>query len=156
MTIRERFELVDYARDTQPADFAREVGSGLGSNPKTLPCRFFYDQHGSLLFDAITRLPEYYLTSVELEILQRCAPELARCFPGPLELVELGSGSATKTRILIRAFLQERGTLRYIPLYARGEMPTVMASLMLLIPNSPGFRVARPMRTMYSRSRSSM
>ena len=89
--------------------------AGLTASPKTLPPKYFYDERGSMLFDEITRLPEYYLTRAETSILgQRAAEiaELSRCE----SLVELGSGTSAKTGLLLRALL-DRGTLReFIPL----------------------------------------
>lgn len=96
------------------AAFARDVRTGLGSSPKRLPCFYFYDDEGSRLFEAICDLPEYYLTRAEREILQMRAAELASRFPDPITLVELGSGSAAKTRLLIDAFIRRHEALRYV------------------------------------------
>src|SRR5262249_41149608 len=82
---------------------------------KRLHCRYFYDAEGSRLFEEICALPEYYLTRTERRILRERAAEIARGFPGPVALVELGSGSAVKTRLLIEALLAEHGALRYVP-----------------------------------------
>ena len=85
------------------ADFARAVGAGLSSHPKSLPWPFFYDDEGSRLFEAICELPEYYLTRTEDEILRRSASEMVAALPAGREdgpeptIVELGSGSAVKT-----------------------------------------------------------
>jgi L-histidine N-alpha-methyltransferase len=91
-----------------------DVRAGLTATPKTLPPKYFYDARGSELFDDITRLPEYYLTRAETSILQRHAADIAeraRCE----SLVELGSGTSAKTRLLLRALL-ERGALRqFVP-----------------------------------------
>ncbi len=91
-----------------------DVRAGLTAVPKTLPPKYFYDARGSELFDEITRLPEYYLTRAETSILQRhCADiaALSRCE----SLVELGSGTSAKTRLLLRALL-DGGTLReFVP-----------------------------------------
>jgi L-histidine Nalpha-methyltransferase len=91
-----------------------DVRAGLSATPKTLPPKYFYDARGSELFDEITRLPEYYLTRAETAILQRYAGEIAeqsRCE----SLVELGSGTSAKTRLLLRALL-DGGTLReFVP-----------------------------------------
>lgn len=82
-------------------DFRRAVLEGLSQEQKRLPCRFFYDARGSELFEEITRLDEYYPTRTEAKILQQCAPEIAsRTEPGTM-LVEFGSGSSTKTEILL-------------------------------------------------------
>jgi L-histidine Nalpha-methyltransferase len=91
-----------------------DVRAGLTAVPKTLPPKYFYDARGSELFDEITRLPEYYLTRAETAILRRhCADiaALSRCE----SLVELGSGTSAKTRLLLRALL-DGGTLReFVP-----------------------------------------
>jgi len=91
-----------------------DVRAGLTAAPKTLPPKYFYDARGSELFDEITRLPEYYLTRAETAILERYAAEIAglsRCE----SLVELGSGTSAKTRLLLRALL-DGGTLRtFVP-----------------------------------------
>jgi len=83
-------------------DLIADVRAGLTATPKTLPPRWLYDERGSELFEAITQLPEYYLTRVEAEILRRVASEVIAAV-APEELVELGSGSARKTRTLIDA-----------------------------------------------------
>ena len=107
-------ELLDDAADERLAAFARDVAAGLLASPKRLPCCYFYDREGSRLFEEICGLPEYYLTRAEREILTARSASLAAAFQGPLTVVELGSGSAAKTRILIEAFLR-RGALRYVP-----------------------------------------
>ncbi len=101
-----------------PRDLRRalehDVRQGLGHRPRELPPKYFYDAHGSRLFDAITRLPEYYPTRREREILGARAPEIA-ARTGADTLVELGSGTSDKTRLLLRA-LSAGGTLRrFVP-----------------------------------------
>lgn len=111
-----RFRLITRSTATQREDFARDVATGLKSVPKWLPCRYFYDPLGSKLFEAICELPEYYLTRAETAILQQYAAEIVSAFPATTDLIELGSGSAVKTRLLLEAF-SRRGTLgRYIPI----------------------------------------
>ncbi len=83
--------------------FARDVIAGLSVTPKRVPPKYFYDAEGSRLFDAITELPEYYLTRSELEILEKNAGEIAALFPDGAALVEFGSGPAKKIRILLDA-----------------------------------------------------
>jgi dimethylhistidine N-methyltransferase len=84
-----------------PADFAAEVLAGLRRRPRYIPPKFFYDARGSQLFDAITALPEYYLTRAEVEVLTANAAEIAaRVGTGSL-LVEPGGGSCAKVRILL-------------------------------------------------------
>src|SRR5262252_10128214 len=88
-----------------PADnaFLRDVVAGLTARPKRLPPKYFYDQAGARLFEAITALPEYYPTRCELAILRERAPEIARFFPAGSALVEFGSGSSRKVRMLLAA-----------------------------------------------------
>jgi L-histidine N-alpha-methyltransferase len=112
---RPRLTLIHPESGAHLASFAEEVESGLTAKPKTLPCRFLYDERGSQLFEEICELPEYYLTRVEHEILHQRAVEIAACFDGPITLCELGSGSSTKTRLLIEALLRAHGRLRYVP-----------------------------------------
>lgn len=112
----DRLRLVSLDTDAHLASFADDVRAGLTASPKRLSCRYFYDEAGSQLFEEICELPEYYLTRTERGILERCAGEIASLFPGDTALVELGSGSAVKTRLLIEAFLGRHGALRYIPI----------------------------------------
>ena len=101
----------DYAERSLRADALR----GLTSNPKWLPPKWFYDKRGSDLFEEITRLPEYYPTRAERSILAAHAGDIARR-TGAHTLVELGSGSSDKTRLLLDA-LRDEGTLReFVPL----------------------------------------
>src|SRR6516164_4998638 len=83
--------------------FARDVIAGLTARPKQLPPKYFYDEIGAQLFEAITASPEYYLTRCELQILRERAPEIARFFPADSALIEFGSGSSKKVRILLAA-----------------------------------------------------
>lgn len=92
-----------------------DVVRGLTQTPKSLPPRYFYDDRGSQLFEEICELPEYYLTRTETSILQTCAGEIAR-LTGACEIVELGSGSSTKTRILLDAYRDLGERLRYVPI----------------------------------------
>src|SRR5438876_1560735 len=114
--MRRRLQVHAYDQNGHRAEFAREVENGLTASPKRLPCRYFHDQQGSALFEEICALPEYYLTRTERQILCENADEIARLFPDEIALVELGSGSAAKTRLLIEAFLRRHATLRYLPI----------------------------------------
>jgi len=96
--------------------FKREVEAGLSASPKTLPCRFFYDERGSELFSRITRLPEYYLTSCELEILSRSGPDIISLIrENSFNLVELGPGDGSKALHLITAAVVGNRQLVYRP-----------------------------------------
>ncbi len=92
------------------AALADDVRLGLTSTPKSLPPKWFYDDRGSELFDAITRLPEYYPTEAERAILTRVAPEIV-ARSGAHTVVELGSGTSDKTRTVLDAFTED-GRLR--------------------------------------------
>ncbi|AEW97025.1 MULTISPECIES: L-histidine N(alpha)-methyltransferase [Streptomycetaceae] len=100
--------------DAAGATLRADVRAGLTADPKQLPPKWFYDARGSELFEEITRLPEYYPTRAERAILRERSDAIAEA-AGARTLVELGSGSSEKTRLLIDA-LRRRGTLeRYIP-----------------------------------------
>ena len=109
------FSLENYlAADAAEAALRRDVREGLSGSPKSLPPKWFYDSVGSDLFDQITRLPEYYPTRAEAQILTARAEEIAAA-SGADTLVELGSGTSEKTRMLLDA-LQGQGSLRrFIP-----------------------------------------
>ncbi len=99
-----------------PSDFAADVRAGLTAPRKRLSCRYFYDAEGSALFEEICALPEYYLTRAEQEILDANAAEIVASGPVDARLVELGSGSAKKTRTLIEAALAQKAPLHYVPI----------------------------------------
>src|SRR6266567_3607819 len=101
------------------SSFARDVIAGLTARPKRLPPKYFYDETGAQLFEQITALPEYYLTRCELEILRERAREIARFFPAPSALVEFGSGSSKKVRILLEA---APTIAAYVPVDISSEM----------------------------------
>lgn len=113
----ERLSISHLARSEAEDDFAEDVRRGLTSEPKRLPPKYFYDQLGSQLFEAICLLPEYYLTRAENEIFERRASEIVRAAAHgePLTLLEMGSGSATKTRRIIEALLASQSELLYVP-----------------------------------------
>lgn len=83
--------------------FRDAVLAGLSQTPKEIPCRFFYDEAGARLFDAICELPEYYPTRTELALLARHAPEIARIAGPEVRLIEFGSGSGRKVPLLLDA-----------------------------------------------------
>ncbi|MEM8613408.1 MAG: L-histidine N(alpha)-methyltransferase [Cyanobacteria bacterium P01_H01_bin.105] len=99
----------------------QDVIEGLTQTPKSLPPKYFYDQLGSELFEKICTLPEYYPTRTESAIFHDSAQEITQ-LTGPCELVELGSGSATKTRILLNAYQACELPLRYVPVDVSGSM----------------------------------
>ncbi|MBS1149512.1 MAG: methyltransferase [Myxococcaceae bacterium] len=101
--------------------FAKEVRRGLTGSPKSLPPWLFYDAVGTQLFERITGLPEYYPTRTELLILQEMGPQMVRQAGVPPTVVELGVGSAYKTRVLIEALLELRARATFIPVDVSGE-----------------------------------
>lgn len=106
------------ARPVAPRSaFAADVLEGLTAPRKTLPAKYFYDERGSALFEEITRLPEYYPTRTELRILEENAGEIARLTPPGAALVELGSGSTVKVRVLLGA---TAGLGAYVPVDVSG------------------------------------
>ena len=109
------FTLSSYlAADSAATALRRDVRDGLSGSPKTLPPKWFYDSVGSDLFDQITRLPEYYPTRTEAQILCDCAPEIVAA-TGADTLVELGSGTSEKTRTLLSAMRDAGQLRRFIP-----------------------------------------
>lgn len=117
-------------------ELLRDVRVGFAKEQKTLSPKYFYDERGSELFEEITRLPEYYPTEAERELLRECAPTLVRNFE-LRTLVELGAGSANKTRVILDAMRDSGFGERYIPMdvsaeflegvaeQLRGEYPTL-------------------------------
>lgn len=99
----------DLGRD----DFREQVLAGLGADQKRIPSKFFYDEAGAQLFERITELPEYYITRTELLIMQAAVDEMAACIGPRCRLVEFGSGSSLKTRILLDALVDP---VAYVPI----------------------------------------
>lgn len=119
MSLSRSKETVNTAADTgtgSSSSFTGDVGRGLSGSPKHLDCRYFYDYEGSILFEAICGLPEYYQTRTERGILEKNAGEIIGGLPGDVVLVELGSGSSVKTTIIIEALLEKNGSASYTPI----------------------------------------
>jgi L-histidine Nalpha-methyltransferase len=114
---------LDYLLDSKAIVEAnsRDVVFGLTRFPKSLPAYYFYDRRGSELFEAICRLPEYYPTRTEGTILAKYAGEIAK-ITGKIELIELGSGSSLKTRLLLDAYQQIDRSLTYMPIDVSGSI----------------------------------
>jgi L-histidine N-alpha-methyltransferase len=112
----ERIEIIDYIKGTFRSDIKRDVLRGLTSAQKSIPSKYFYDAHGSRLFETICSLPEYYQTRTELSILERSAADIMRDL-GEADIVELGSGSNQKIRTLLDACYRRRQTdICYVPI----------------------------------------
>ncbi|NUS39526.1 MAG: L-histidine N(alpha)-methyltransferase [Lysobacter sp.] len=116
-----------------PDDILGDALAGLSSTPKRLPSKYFYDAAGSRLFEAITRQPEYYLTRVELALLARRAADIARTLGPRLHVVEYGSGSGRKTRLLLDAL---QAPIAYTPVEI--SRATVLDSTARLADAFPG------------------
>jgi L-histidine N-alpha-methyltransferase len=121
------------------ATMARDVRAGLTKDPKELAPKYFYDERGSQLFEQITELPEYYPTRAERSILTARAAEIVAAAGEPRTLIELGSGSAAKTRHLLSA-MREAGCLEtYVPVDISEEITHETAEC--LVEEYPGLAV---------------
>jgi dimethylhistidine N-methyltransferase len=101
------------------AQFRHDVTHGLSRTPKRLPSVHLYDARGSELFRRIMELPEYYVTRVERAILERAAPRIMAqllAVPGGVDVIDLGAGDGTKTRVLLQAACSAAERLRYLPI----------------------------------------
>lgn len=94
-------------------EFAEALIAGLSARPKSIPCRFFYDAEGSALFERITELPEYYPTRTEMGILRKHAADMAALASPGAVLIEFGSGSSTKTELLLT---EMQALYAYVPI----------------------------------------
>ena len=124
--------------------FLQDVLDGLHSTPKRLHCKYFYDATGSRLFEQICELPEYYLTRTELEIMNQSADEMSDWMGPEIRLIEFGSGSSLKTRILLDA-LQDPSV--YIPVDISRRI--LLAASSQLAADYPGIQVL-PLEADYS------
>ena len=118
-----RLTIIDLMdKEKRENDAGQDVVEGLStSGQKILPPKYFYDERGSQLFEQICQLPEYYPTRTETEILQTFSNAIAT-LTGPCEIAELGSGSSTKTRILLDAYQAAGYPLRYLPVDVSSTM----------------------------------
>jgi L-histidine N-alpha-methyltransferase len=115
----------------QAAAMERDVREGLARVPKELSPKYFYDERGSQLFEAITELEEYYPTRRERQILEERSPAIVAAAGNPATLIELGSGSASKTRHLLDA-MRDAGTLRtYVPVDISEEITRETAAALV-------------------------
>lgn len=118
---------------------ARDIRLGLTAKPKELPPKYFYDERGSQLFEQITELEEYYPTRAEREILRERSAEIVKAAGEPGTLVELGSGSAAKTRHLLSAMRDADCLTTYVPVDISEEITHETAEL--LVEEYPGLAV---------------
>ncbi|UCE20150.1 MAG: L-histidine N(alpha)-methyltransferase [Gemmatimonadota bacterium] len=115
-SIQDRSTMITTDLEIFADSFAKDVDRGLRQTPKNIPCIYFYDYQGSLLFEKICRLEEYYLTRAETEILKTFSEDIVSCLPTDLVLVELGSGSCIKTQLIIEELLNQHDKVTYSPI----------------------------------------
>jgi L-histidine N-alpha-methyltransferase len=125
-----RLRIETRSRENATLGLARDVRRGLSQDAKRLPPKYFYDELGSRLFDAICDTPEYYLTRSEHTLLREIADQLVSD-PAPSDLIELGSGAARKTRLLLDALGRAKLCCRYVPFDVSEEMLTWSAHALL-------------------------
>ena len=126
-----RLHFVSVAAGHPQTQLKNVVAEGLNRSDRRLPCCFFYDSAGSDLFEEICDLPEYYLTRTERVILDRHASDIVDAAGENLALVEYGSGSSVKTRLLISAALERQSHLHYIPIDISGAFLRQSAGILL-------------------------
>ena len=134
-----RLQYIEVPPTIRALPFCAVVAEGLSASQKWLPCRFFYDRCGSELFERICALPEYYLTRTEHAILERFAGEIVAAAGQEVAVVEFGSGSSVKTRLLLEAALRRRPQLHYSPIDISADF--LRSSALALLNDFPGLRV---------------
>jgi L-histidine N-alpha-methyltransferase len=137
--LENRFEFVEVRGEQPRLTLCRAVREGLGSQPKSLPTQFLYDRRGSELFEQITELPEYYPTRTERAILEARSSEIVEAAGDGAAIIEFGSGSSVKTRLLIEAALARRPELRYLPIDISFDF--LKSSSAELLRDYPGLRI---------------
>ena len=135
----EAIEIEVHLRADGGAGMARDIRLGLTAKPKELAPKYFYDERGSQLFEQITELAEYYPTRAEREILSRRSAEIVAAAGEPGTLVELGSGSATKTRHLLSAMRDVGCLATYVPVDISEEITHETAES--LVEEYPGLTI---------------
>ena len=125
------------AHDELRRGLEHDALSGLTASPKSLPPKYFYDDAGSLLFEEITQLPEYYPTRTEHALLTSVAGEIAKVADAEV-LVELGSGSSEKTRLLLDAMTEAGALAAYVPVdVSAGALRAAVPQLRQFYPDLP-------------------
>lgn len=136
---------------------ADAVATGLGSSPKSLPSWLFYDETGDMIFQQIMRMPEYYPTRCEYDILQQHKDAILNHFqgrdPSPFNIVELGAGDGLKTEILLRHFLSRQVAFTYIPIDISGNALEQLRGR--LSRQLPGLQIT-PLNTSYDEALASL
>lgn len=126
---------------TLERQFQEEIYLGLTDFPKHLSSKYFYDEKGDLLFQEITNMPEYYLTKCEFQILESYKEELIKHFTNDVEkfnLIELGAGDGKKTKILLKHFVRQGVSFKYLPIdISRHALEELEATIKSEIPEVP-------------------
>jgi len=131
--VAERFELITEPPRNMRAEFAAQVTSGLSGKRKQIPAHWLYDKAGSNLFEEICGVEEYYPTRCEAEILAKHSARIVELVGDDVTCVELGSGSAVKTRLLLDAFFDSAPELTYVPIdISRTALQSSARSLLAL------------------------
>jgi len=130
-TAQEKLVIHNLIEAESKSRLSEDIRTGLTSSPKFLLPKYFYDELGSHLFEAICLLPEYYLTRAEDEILSRYADEIVGSVHGQTTLLELGSGSATKTRNIIEALLRKQKNLLFVSIDISPSALEISADVLL-------------------------
>jgi L-histidine N-alpha-methyltransferase len=133
-----RFEIRNYLTRSFYSELSHDVFTGLTAEQKCLPSKYFYDERGSMLYEAICKLPEYYLTRTELSILNQQSTAIMESFERG-DLVELGSGANWKISKLIDAVNEKVENIRYVPVDVSES--TLIAASKDLLTNYPRLRV---------------
>ena len=137
----DRLIIHNLVRAEAQSSLAEDVRRGLANEPRRLFPKYFYDELGSQLFEAICLLPEYYLTRAESEIFARRSGEIAELAArgSAVTLFELGSGSPSKTRRIVEALLRRQGRLTYVPVDI--STPALEESARALLQDYPALSV---------------
>jgi L-histidine Nalpha-methyltransferase len=134
-----RLFIHDLAKRDPHTGFAEDVRKGLSAHPKRFLPKYFYDELGSQLFEAICLLPEYYLTRAENEIIERYSDQIVASVEGNKTLLEMGSGSASKTRLIIEAVLRHQQELLFMPVDISAT--ALESSSRILLQSYPGLKI---------------
>ena len=117
MKATNKINLIQLSTDIQTNNlFLQDIDKGLSAVQKQIPSVYFYDKKGSELFEQICTLDEYYQTRTETKILKKYSTHIANSCTPDTDIIELGSGSSTKTKILLEAFLKKNGNATYYPI----------------------------------------
>ena len=117
------------ASETKQNTFAEDVSEGFSADPKFISSKYFYDDEGSRLFQEIMKLPEYYLTRSEFEILSTQTEQIFKAFEAgetEFDLIELGAGDGLKTSVLVEYFLAQNTDFRFIPIDISSEALSIL------------------------------